>query len=86
MLLLHILLLISIFHTKCRSRGGVGGMLTGSDQPIDSWCDDVFVFFLLKHVHSFIVDVGCVVDDIDAVADAHLYGVASACVGAESFA
>jgi hypothetical protein len=47
--------------------------LTCCDYPIDSRSNDVFVFLLLEHVHALVVDVGGVVDNVDAVLDAHFH-------------
>ena len=61
-------------------------MLTSGNQPVDAWCDNMLIFFLLKHVHSLIVDVGGVVDDINAVSHAHLDRIASSCVSTKPYA
>lgn len=60
--------------------------LTGCDEPVYPWGDDVLGFVLLEHVHPFVIDVARVVDDVYSMADTHSDGVAGSGVCAEAFA
>lgn len=59
-------------------------ILEGSDDPVDTWCNNMLRLLIFEHIHTILINITSMVDDINTMSNTHLDRIPSSSMGTKT--